>query len=205
MLLATSVAVAKPGSHSSLEATPASCQPGKRGICVVFNGRINGSQKAPHLVATSVSTTITWHLVWRTSRPGYGVPDELERSSTVGGKAVVMLQANPGRCPTNFRLLRTNPPTLAQGPVSKSSLVIKVPNPATVSSGAGSGYPSIAVTNPNCAAGLMDTQPPSYTVIVPLHPTTVRRNVLGVGNYNNAGQGKTGSAHMRGTITVTVG
>lgn len=171
----------------------------------MFDGRIKGSLKSPHLFATSVTTTITWHLVWRTSKPGFGVPDELEKSSTVGGKAVVMLQASPGRCPTNFRLVPTNPPILTQGPSAQSSLVIKVPNPATVSSGAGSGFPSIGVTNANCSAGLLDTYPATYTMIVPLHPTTVRRSVVGVGNYNIPTQGKTGSAHMRGTITVTVG
>ena len=74
-----------------------------------------------------------------------------------------------------------------------------------MSSGSGSGLPSIGVTNPNCAAGLMDTYPAYYTMIVPLHPATVRRNVVGVGNYNIPVQGKTGSSQMRGTITVTVG
>ena len=129
MIAATSVAYATPSTRAFPDAAPASCQPGKGGICVVFDGRIKGSQKAPHLVATSVKTTITWHLVWVTSRPGYGVPDQLEKTSTVGGKAVVMLQPGPTRCPTNFELIATNPPTLTQGPSDKGSLVIRVPGP----------------------------------------------------------------------------
>jgi hypothetical protein len=198
--------VARGDSSTRLAAgATSSCDPGKGGICVVFDGLIKGSKKSPRLFATSVSATIHWHLVWVTSGQGYGVPDLLEKSSTVGGKATVMLQAKPTRCVTSFELSPTNLPTLAQGSANKGDLMIKVPNPADVSAGSGTGYPSIRVTNADCAAGLLSTNPVIYRVEVPLHPITTSRHVIGVGTYNIPTQGTTGAGRMRGTITVTVG
>ena len=157
------------------------------------------------MFAASVKATIHWHLVWVTSGPGYGVPDLLEKSSTAGGKATVTLQAKPAKCVTSFELSPTSLPTLTQGPVSKGDLVIKVPSPATVSAGGGTGYPSIRVTNANCAAGLLSTYPATYAIEVPLHPITMSRPVSGVGAYNIPTQGTSGAGHLHGTITVTVG
>ena len=176
-------------------------------VCVRFVGESVGNEQSPHLTAVSRTDDVSWDLEWTAKTGGgYGVPDELARSSEAHGTGTVTYyQGSPlPTCTTGFKLDPTNPPTLTQGPPfnSKSELTIEVPDPIEDSAGGGTGYPSIISAN-SCPA-LIGGGPPNYTITVPLHAGTTTRDVSG--SYSLDGPGKTGTNVFKaGTIAVTVG
>jgi hypothetical protein len=190
-----------------------SCDPGKGGICVVLTGQIKAEKKSPHTFATDYQATVGWRLEWQTSISGYGVPNEfVAKASEAFGHGEITYQGGPKPCKTGFKLLDTNPPTLAQGGDfnSKTELTIEIPNPADDSTGGGAGYPAIAPTNPQCPA-LLSALPGNFQIKVQLSPGQTHEDLKDKdgGTYETdyavPSQDITGGATMIGTITVVVG
>ena len=186
---------------TTAQAPASSCDPGKGSVCVVYDGALVGSTSSPNLVGVAATTNVSWHLEWTSNPAGYGVPNTLAPSSNA--KGTVTVKYNTGKtCSSPVGLIAANPPTLAQGfPASKTEVTIEVPNPAEVSTGTGSGYPSIGPTN-GCP-GLVGSMPANFIVKAPLHPSTTVKPADGGGPI--AGPGKTGSYKLTGTISVIVG
>ena len=181
------------------------CQAKKGEICVTFAGSATGTETDPHLTAVKREYSVEWDLGWTVASLDEGGQTELMRGSSASGSGTKTFFAGhqPPQCTTAFELSSTFPPQLVLRPPEHGERTIFVPDPITASQH-GSEYPSIVPSNGPCG-GATPGGPPDFAITVPLRHETTTHAVSGGGPYTPPDASGTGTASIKGTITVQVG
>ena len=171
------------------------CSPAGGTICVVFDGRSSWQETCASCGANE-SGSVSWHLDWTSTIPGYGgVPTKLDSSSSASGTG-----SYANGCTTNYILSTDNPPNLdGVAADDNKALTIEVPNPTLESGGDGSGSPSIVNTSPCGPPSVAEFAEGELDVTVPDEAGTWVKPVSGTGTF---GPVTSGTVTSSGTITV---
>jgi hypothetical protein len=180
------------------DASAANCHPEGGTICVVFDG-MSSWQETCELCGANEHGSVSWHLEWTSTIPGYGgVPPDFSPSSSASGTG-----AYDDGCTTGYMLLSDNPPNLDGFDTDDNkALTIEVPDATMESGGDGSGFPSIVTTNLCGPAPDAEFPQGELEITVPDRPGTWTKPVSGTGTF---GPVSTGTVTSSGTITVVQG